>query len=230
MATSAIAITDLVAVGAANQINLQWGVSDPHVGGLPYLQFDHAEVRYADDEAMTSPTTLTTAATFSYNHLQVLPGAAYYYQVRAVDKSGQFGEWCDPVLGEEAAIDSSAISTEWDDFTPTVAAASGLLTTVTLGTCRYKQVGLLVLFTVEFEIVDVGTGADYILVSGIPNEAAQGGCASAYYESAGVNIAMSAALFPSTPNTRVDLFNYDGADPIAAARTYVVSGQFEIAV
>ncbi len=232
MTASLVTITGLTASGAANQINLQWSISDPHVGGLPFLQFDHAEVRYASDAGMTSPTTLSTSASFSYNHLQVLGGASYYYQVRAVDKSGQFGPWCDAVQGTEAAIDSSAIATAWTNFTPTIASITGALGAYTLGSCRYKQAGLLCLGTVEFTVTSVGTGATGLRVSGIPFEAQNSdAAASAYYTDGSTNVSCSAAIFDNGTNASIiDVMKYDGTSPIAANRTFVVTWQFEIDV
>lgn len=230
MAVSQITITDLEAVGVANQINLQWAVDDPHFNGLPYLQFDHAEVRYSATIGMESPTTLTEDAQFGFNHLQVLPGAAYYYQARAVDRSGQFGEWCDPVLGEEQGIDSSAISTPWDDFTPSVASTGGTLGGVSLGTCRYKQVGLMVFFTIAFTITSAGSGTGVIrvtLTDLLEAEAFFG--AGAVYDA---TTALSAVLFDNGVANALDLMTVAGASAISAVvnKVVVASGFYEISV
>lgn len=229
MATSAITIVELSANGQANQINIQWAVSDPHIGGLPYLQFDHAEVRYSSTVDMASPTTLNENAQVSYSHLQVLPGAEYYYQVRAVDRSGQFGEWSDPVLGAEQGIDSSAISTPWTDFTPTIGTGAGAVGAYTINSARYKQVATTCFFNVDFTVTDIGTAEVYLNVQDVPFEANISTSASAWFDDgSGRKTALSVAIFSQHDGTSdIGFMRYDGAYHAAAGR-YVTTGSFEI--
>lgn len=230
--SSDITIVNLTTQGTTNQIRIQWLVIDPHVDGLPYLQFDHAEVRYSTVEGMTDPVVLTDSADRHADHLGVLSTAEYWYQVRAVDRSGQFGPWCDPVLGQEVDLSDAAIATEWVDFSPTVAPASGA-STVVVGTCRYKLVGTIVFYSIEFEITSVGTGSDRIVIfnTGLPPCGMITTAAAAYENGPNSCVALIAlGRGPSSPSSFVlDLYKYDGSSPIAA-KPYAVTGFYEIDV
>lgn len=239
MAT-AITIISLAAEGSANQIALTWAVEDPNIGGLPYLQFSHAEIRYADNEAMTGAATLTDSAQYAYNHMNLDAGAEFWYQARAVDREGQEGEWCDPVNGQEVSLDSGAVASAWDDFSPTIEAASGTLTAYTLGTCRQKQAGLLQFFTVDFTVDNAGT-ANGLIVKGIPNATQATLSASGYREvTAGspdvwtpdMALVVTVAETTTSPAgvlSEALIMAYDGSNAAATGRRYTITGFFEVA-
>lgn len=234
MGVSDITIIDTEALGIANQINLQWGVNDPNIGRLPYLQFDHAEVRYASDEVMTSPTVLTESASYIYSHDSVPNGAAYWYQVRAVDREGQAGEWCAAFYGEEAAIDSSAAAQAWHAFVPVLyeSTASPLneVDGYTLGVCRYKQVGLLFMLTLSFTVTDIG-GASSFVIRGVPGRAQARVALSAYYEDGSSLVALSAYLEAvGVDDSEIRLSKTDGSAFLLEDKEVVISGLFEVAL
>jgi hypothetical protein len=240
---SDITITDLTAEGAANQVGLTWSVDDPNIGRLPYLQFSHAEIRYADNEAMTGAVTLSTSVQYAYNHMNLLPGAEYWYQARAIDYEGQEGEWCDPVNGQENTIDSSAVATPWDDFDISVSAFSGSITSYSAGVCRGKQAALLQFFTIQFTITDHGTAGEPLIVRGIPNvhPTSHLVSCSGYRESnAGspdvwevdmdlvVHTQTDTTTSPSGVQSQLAIWAYDGSNAAGSNKRYTLTGFFEI--
>lgn len=231
MTTSNITITELSTRGGANQINLSWVVQDPHANELDYLRYHHAEIRYSSSISMASPVTLTTSAPgSSYQHLQVLAGATYFYQVRAVNASGQAGEWCDPVAGTELNFDTSAIATPWIDFTPTLAAVTGALGAHTISG-RYKVSGFVGFLTIEFTISAVGTGASWLRVDDLPEPIWQFGTLTAVlagiFNGGGGNISINPTMFGAGGHFSpiIDIFSYSGGNPIAVG-DYTLSGTF----
>lgn len=92
MADSDITIVGLQAIGGQGQIALSWAINDPNALRLPYLRFDKTEVRRSLAADMSSPISLGFATTAIVD-LPVPRGERRYYQARALNASGQAGEW-----------------------------------------------------------------------------------------------------------------------------------------
>lgn len=92
MADSDIAIVGLVVTGGVNQNVLQWAVDDPNISGLPYLRFSVAEVWMSLSPTMAGAVKLDDAYSI-YVDQGVPLGQQRYYQVRAKNRSDQFGEF-----------------------------------------------------------------------------------------------------------------------------------------
>lgn len=57
---------------------------------------------------------------------------------------------------------------EEGDWTPTITAAAGTITTTTNSNCKYTKVGRVVVLTGNFGITNNGTGAGGIVISNLP--------------------------------------------------------------
>jgi hypothetical protein len=104
VADSDITIVGLQAIGGVSQIVASWSFDDPNAGGLPYLRFKKAEVRYSLSASMSSPVSLGFASTAIVD-LPVPRGEQRFYQARAIDQSDQEGEWCGIVPAREISGD-----------------------------------------------------------------------------------------------------------------------------
>lgn len=79
---------------------LQWAISDPNEEGLPYLQFDIAEIWRSTNSNMSGAVKVAEAYT-AWCDTSVRLGVLKYYQVRARDRSGQFGAFSPIVVSRD---------------------------------------------------------------------------------------------------------------------------------
>jgi hypothetical protein len=104
MAESDIAIVGASARAGVSQIVLQWAIDDPNIESLPILRFGYAEIWRSSASNMAGAVKLDNAFT-AYNDTPVPRGRRYYYRIRAVDRSGQFGPFSNIVSDAEISGD-----------------------------------------------------------------------------------------------------------------------------
>lgn len=115
-------------------------------------------------------------------------------------------------------------SPAWRNFTPTVTASSGTITTLGTLACKYKLEGTTLSFDLEVPITTNGTGAGVLQVT-MPLPAKRLG-------SAGSGRGASANMLQATINSavaRLDIVTYNNLYPAADGATIRVSGQYEVA-
>src|SRR6185295_9338135 len=105
MVASTIKIVGLRADGGTNQIVLSWAVDDPNLEGLPYLRYDHAEVWRADNAGMVGAVLLDNKSYSAFADTPIERGQRFFYQARAVDRSGTAGDYSGVVDATEISGD-----------------------------------------------------------------------------------------------------------------------------
>lgn len=117
-------------------------------------------------------------------------------------------------------------SPDWINFTPTITASSGTITTVAAiaaGDCKYKLEGTTCTFDYTFTITTNGTGAGTLLAT-LPFNSKKSTAGPA--GRAGVNTISGVC---QSGVARVDMNKVDGTYPGADATTIRISGSYEIA-
>lgn len=117
-------------------------------------------------------------------------------------------------------------SPDWINFTPTVTAATGTITTVATiaaGDCKYKLEGTTCIFDFTVTITTNGTGATALQVT-LPFAAKKIGVAGG---KSGAGPALSGTIQSAV--ARADFTKYDNTYPGADATTLRMTGEFEIA-
>lgn len=92
MADTDITVNNLAATGGLGNIALTWG----YIGAaspLPYLQLDHFEVWGASANDRSGATKITDTPDLNFTVTGLGYSVTRYYWVRAVDKSGNLGDW-----------------------------------------------------------------------------------------------------------------------------------------
>ena len=109
----------------------------------------------------------------------------------------------------------------WTNYTPTITAGAGTLTTVS-ASGWYKTVGKTVVFTLDIVITTNGTGASYIIAP-LPFTTARPISISGREVAAGK--ALASAADAGQPDLAI--LNYDGTYPGADARRLILTGCYE---
>lgn len=231
MADSDITIVGLSAVGGVSQAVLQWAINDPNLNGLPALKFDHAEVWRGSTASMADAVRIDDDNAFTaFADLPLSSGVTWFYQVRAIDRSGRAGEWTSAVSA--TTINPTADETPWTEFTPTISASSGTFTTVS-ARGNYKQIGKTCFFNMRIVITVNGTADGYVIATiplpVIPGTVALQG-ASAYGTRFGPGINKSLNVLISNTgsfSSQADIFLHDGTYPGADSIVLQIGGVFE---
>jgi hypothetical protein len=228
MADSNITVSALsIAPGIGHNL-AQWSFSDPNEKGLSYLQLAAVEL-WAASSNNRSLATKAGEARDNVAHLGLGLSQTWYYWIRARNKSGLYGDWypegaTSGVQGTTASFDDAG----WQNYTPTVAALSGTLTSVS-STGRYKFVGRTVLFSASCLITTNGTGAGAIKL-GLP--VAEGPIGDllvpAAIFSGGSTFVGGVGVFRF--NDYVEVRKYDGTYPGGNLYSVYISGAYERAV
>lgn len=92
MADSNITCSGLTATSGVGQLALQWSVTNPNVGGLPYLDLAAVEV-WASASNDRSAAMKVGEGTDAFLHAGVPAGSTRFYWVRARNVSLLYGEW-----------------------------------------------------------------------------------------------------------------------------------------
>jgi hypothetical protein len=109
------------------------------------------------------------------------------------------------------------------DWTPTVAATSGTITTVTTPTARYTRIGPFVMFTIVITVTDNGTGAGSLTFT-LPSTPAYAGACVGRNATNG-----NAALGMWTTTSTVSVATHAAAYPVASGQTLRLSGMYAAA-
>lgn len=64
-----------------------------------------------------------------------------------------------------SVVDTGDISGAWTTWVPTVTASVGVITSYTVNSARYLQIGKLVFFHCDIKITDAGTGSGTLMVA-----------------------------------------------------------------
>lgn len=135
-----------------------------------------------------------------------------------------------PALGVATATSVNGVSLDanaWNTYTPTVASATGTITTSS-ASGRYKQIGKTVFFSALVTITTAGTGAGALFASLPVNGVASVGQACSAVEQAVSGVATTCAIFSSNV-TRVAITKYDATTYIQTGATFSISGTYESA-
>ena len=116
-------------------------------------------------------------------------------------------------------------SPDWINFTPTITASSGTITTVAAiaaGDCKHRLEGTTCFYDLTFTITTNGTGAGTLIAS-MPYQ-------SKKTTSSGVGRSGVTMIVGVSQNgiARVDMNKYDGTYPGADATTIRITGSYEI--
>jgi hypothetical protein len=105
-------------------------------------------------------------------------------------------------------------------WTPTITAVSGSYTTVTGQAGSYTKVGRQVTLNWYFVVTNKGTGGGGVNISNLPF--ASNASAGNFYAGCGYDTSQGIAQICSmTTTTSIDVYKYDGTDPIVAGRGQV---------
>jgi hypothetical protein len=114
-------------------------------------------------------------------------------------------------------------ATSESDWTPTVSATSGSLTTVTTPTARYTRVGPMIHFTIVITVTDNGTGSGSLTFT-LPSTPVYAGVA------AGRNASTSVAVTASWTTTNVASVNLaTNAYPVTSGQSLRITGSYMVA-
>jgi hypothetical protein len=105
------------------------------------------------------------------------------------------------------------------DWSPTVTATSGTITTVTVGTARYSRIGPAVFFTIGITVTDNGTGSGSLQFTLPITTAYSGSCAGRNTSNA---VAGTASWAPSA--TAATYNTATGAYPVTSGQALRISG------
>lgn len=111
----------------------------------------------------------------------------------------------------------------WTSYTPTIASASGSITTVTGATGRYKQIGKTVYFAVNFTITTNGTGAGTVQCT-YPVTAKSG---VSFFTLSGMRSGSIAVTGLLNTTSKFDILDYNGVYPGADGRAFYMTGTYE---
>jgi hypothetical protein len=113
----------------------------------------------------------------------------------------------------------------WTSWTPTFTSQGGTLTTVTINTAIYFQIGKLVTFTLDITITDAGTGTGFIRATlpSTPNASFTGAA-----QNINVTGFMGSSQIPSGDGG-VYIAKYDNTTFISTAARIVASGNYRVA-
>jgi hypothetical protein len=108
-------------------------------------------------------------------------------------------------------------------WTPTVTAVSGAYTTVQFQTGRYTRMGRMVHIVWTFTVTSKGTGASAYRVADLPFAINQTGLTA--YTGSGYNnsTAVAHTIYASGSGTTIDVYRYDGTDPVVVNQGMVGS-------
>jgi hypothetical protein len=105
-------------------------------------------------------------------------------------------------------------------WTPTVAAITGSYTTVTGQAGTYTKVGRQVTCKWYFVVSNKGTGAGGVNISNLPF--ASNASAGNFYAGSGYDTSLGVAQITAmTATTSIDVYKYDGTDPVVVTRGQV---------
>ncbi len=108
-------------------------------------------------------------------------------------------------------------------WTPTITAVSGSYTTVQFQVGRYTRMGRMVHIVWTFTVTSVGTGATAYRVADLPFAINQTGLTA--YTGSGYNnsTAVAHTIYASGSGTTIDVYRYDGTDPVVVNQGMVGS-------
>jgi hypothetical protein len=108
-------------------------------------------------------------------------------------------------------------------WTPTVTAVSGAYTTVQFQTGRYTRISRMVHIVWTFTVTSKGTGASAYRVADLPFAINQTGLTA--YTGSGYNnsTAVAHTIYASGSGTTIDVYRYDGTDPVVVNQGMVGS-------
>lgn len=109
------------------------------------------------------------------------------------------------------------------DWTPTIAATSGSITTSSTPTARYTRIGPMVFFTIVITVTDNGTGAGSLTFT-LPSTPAYAGTAVGRNASTSVGVTAS---WTTTSTVNVNLAT--NAYPVASGQSLRISGSYLVA-
>lgn len=129
-----------------------------------------------------------------------------------------------------ASQNASAGANTLDDYeentwTPTVTAQTGTFTTVS-ATGKYTKIGRKVAYTITITITTVGTAAGWIKATLPFTNNSASNYAAAGRENAVAGFMCQGRIMASA--TQIEVFKYDGANPIAAGHVIIMSGHYEV--
>ena len=100
-------------------------------------------------------------------------------------------------------------------WSPTVAAVTGAYTTVTSQQGFYTKVGRQVTLTGYFVVTDKGTGSGGAAVTNLPFAMSGNRFSGSGYDTSTAN---AQVLYINGSTTTIEIYKYDGTDPIVALR------------
>lgn len=113
----------------------------------------------------------------------------------------------------------------WTSWTPTITAASGSFTTITLNSCAYKVLGKILFFHLDYTVTNKGTAGAYTIVSTPP-----GGTPLIATGASGREYAASGEIVQMHVNTsNLLVLNRSGGYIGATGHSICVDGFYEIA-
>lgn len=116
-------------------------------------------------------------------------------------------------------------TTAWTPYTPTVTSTGGSITTVSIATGAYKQIGKTVLFRANVAVSNNGTGSGFLKVT-LPVTANSGQVSFSGLNS--TSIANLSVIMDGTSTTLFYVATNAGAYPITVNQPLVFSGTYEV--
>ena len=137
---------------------------------------------------------------------------------------GTAGKGIDFSATGQAAGMTSELLDDYEEgtWTPTITAGSGTITTVTGASGKYVRIGQTVYVNCTFQVTTNGTGASYLLASGLPFTVSTASPSAGYNASDAIALT---GIFGASSST-FNLFKYDGTYPGASGKTYYASGVY----
>lgn len=131
----------------------------------------------------------------------------------------------DLLTGGSVRVNGTSVlkATSESDWTPTIAATSGSITTSSTPTARYTRIGPMVFFTIVITVTDNGTGAGSLTFT-LPSTPAYAGTAVGRNASTSVGVTAS---WSTTSTVNVNLAT--NAYPVTSGQSLRISGSYLVA-
>lgn len=144
-----------------------------------------------------------------------------YIEVSGMTSSKSVLDFAPTNLMDDAAIEGPRLSS-WRNWTPTIGAASGAITTSSITAARYHQIGKSVSWEADFSILSNGSGASALTIS-LPVMPLSG------LKHVFTGQASTGAMLVGTTTTGAStlIFNYSGGYPAADGTRILLSGTYE---
>lgn len=118
---------------------------------------------------------------------------------------------------------ADSLDAAWVAYVPAVSAETGVLTTVAVGSCRYKRIGSRVDYTISVTITTAGTGSGALIVS-LPFSAV-----GTDYGAGREPLSTGVGLTAWTNGSQLRIMRFDNASMIANGRRAQVTISYETA-